>query len=180
ARVRLGEDPAGDRAGAAIKAAETFKNVVPRFLAYQQTRLRPRSYAIQERHLRVHAKLLHGLQLDKIERRDVATVLADIAKNAGPASANRARASLSTLFNRGARDGLLDRNPVTHTNRQAERPRTLVLTPSEVALIWAHAGDGQFGHVLRLLILTTARADEIASLRWQEIGDDRILLPPER
>jgi len=179
-RVRQGEDPASDRADAKIKAAETFEAVVPRFLAYQQNRLRPRSYANQERHLLTHAKLLHPLQLDKIERRDIATVLADVAKNAGAVTSNRVRASLSAFFSWAIREGLLDANVVANSNKQVERARTRVLTPAELRLIWTHAGDGEYGSILRLLALTGARADEIASLRWQEVRDDLIVLPPER
>jgi integrase len=180
ARVRLGEDPHSSRVESKIKAAETFEAVAPRFLAYQQKRLRPRSYANQERHLLTHAKLLHSLQLDKVERRDVATVLADVAKNAGAVTSNRVRASLSAFFSWATREGVLDRNVATGTNKQPERPRTRVLTPSELALLWRHGGDDQFGCILKLLVLTAARADEIASLQWREVRDDLIVLPPER
>jgi integrase len=180
ARVRLGEDPHSSRVESKIKAAETFEAVAPRFLAYQQNRLRPRSYANQERHLLTHAKLLHSVQLDKVERRDVATVLADVAKNAGAVTSNRVRASLSAFFSWAIREGLLDNNAAANTNKHPERSRQRVLAPAELRLIWTHAGDGEYGSILRLLALTGARADEIASLEWREIRDDLIVLPPER
>ena len=79
ARARLGQDPAGQRAAAKIKSAETFAAVAARFLAYQRRRLRPASYPDVERHLLKHGKPLHGLQLSAITRRDIATVLARLS-----------------------------------------------------------------------------------------------------
>src|SRR5262249_57194351 len=43
-RVKLGEDPASDKAGAKLKAAATFPAVAPRTLAHQRSRRRPRAY----------------------------------------------------------------------------------------------------------------------------------------
>ena len=43
ARVKLGEDPAGDKAETKAKAAETFEAVAENFFAYEMETLRPRS-----------------------------------------------------------------------------------------------------------------------------------------
>src|SRR5262249_53708782 len=51
---------------------------------------------------------------------------------------------------------------------------------SELGLIWNHLGDGHYAAVMQLLMLTGQRASEIADLRWSEIHDDTIVLPPER
>jgi integrase len=180
ARVQLGEDPARDRAESQVRASETFGAIVARFLAYQRERLRPRTYPDVERHLLVHAKILHGLPLAKVERRDIAGVLSAVAENAGAVTSNRVRTSLSGFFAWAIREGLVDTNPALNTNKQLERPRDRVLTSSELRLIWTHAGASDYGAVLRLLMLTGARADEIASLRWSEVQDDVIVLPADR
>jgi site-specific recombinase XerD len=65
-----------------------------------------------ERHLRKHAKPLHGLRLAEIDRRTIAGVLAGVERAAGPIARNRARASLSAFFAWLIREGLLDVNPV--------------------------------------------------------------------
>jgi hypothetical protein len=44
AQVRLGRDPATERAQARIKAAETFSALLPRFLERQQVKQKPSSY----------------------------------------------------------------------------------------------------------------------------------------
>jgi integrase len=180
ARVKLGLDPAGQRAEAKIKSAETFAAIAARFLAYQRTRLRPQSYPDVERHLLKHSKMLHGLQLSAITRRDIATVIAAVAEHSGSTAGNRVRSSLSTLFAWSIREGLIEANPVTGTNKADERPRSRTLSPEELRLIWTHAGDDQYGSVIRLLALSGARASEIAGLCWSEIRGDTIVLPRER
>jgi hypothetical protein len=78
AQVRLGKDPAADKARARVAAAETFGALLPRFLKRQETRLRPRSYVETVRHLEVNAKPLHGLPIEAVTRRAIADQLAKI------------------------------------------------------------------------------------------------------
>jgi integrase len=180
ARVRLGQDPASTKADAKIKSAETFEAIVRRFLAYQRARLRPRTYPDVERHLLKHSKVLHGLQLANITRRDIATVTAAVAENCGDPTSNRVRTSLSKYFAWCLAEGLIDQNPVAGTNKREEKKRTRVLSPDELRLVWTHAGDDHVGTILKLLALTGARANEIAALHWSEVHGDLIVLPPER
>jgi integrase len=180
ARVRLGQDPAGDKANAKVKAAETFAATAARFLEYQRTRLRPRSYPDVERHLLTHAKALHGLQLAKIERRDIATVIAAVADNSGAVTGNRVRTSLSTLFSWAMMHGLVESNPVVGTIRNREHSRERVLEPAELRTIWNSLEDDHFGLILKLLALTGQRASEIAALHWSEVRDNMIVLSPDR
>jgi integrase len=55
-----------------------------------------------------------------------------------------------------------------------------VLGNSELALIWKATDGDHYGAIVRLLLLTGQRADEIASLRWPEIGADAVVLPSSR
>jgi integrase len=180
ARVRLGQDPASEKAEARIKAAETFAAVAARFLEYKRTRLRPRSYPDVERHLLVHAKALHGLQLAKIERRDIATVIAAVADNSGAVTGNRVRTSLSTFFSWAMMYGLIEGNPVAGTARNREHSRERVLDPVELRAIWNNLADDHYGAIVKLLALTGQRAGEIAALRWSEIHGNTVVLPSDR
>jgi integrase len=76
--------------------------------------------------------------------------------------------------------GLAEANPLIGIAKFSEQPRERVLSDSELRLVWNAAGDDHFGAIIKLLMLTGQRADEIASLRWSEIGDDVITLPSER
>jgi integrase len=181
ARVRLGQDPAADKAEARIAAAETFGAALPAYLGHQRAVLRPRSYPDVERHLLSHAKLLHPMQLAKIERRDIATVLARVGENSGLVTSNRVRTSLSGFFSWAMTQGLVDgNNPVIGTLKHEEQSRERVLAPHELRAIWQALGDDDYGDIVRLLALTGQRASEIAGLCWSEIQGDMIVLPGDR
>jgi integrase len=150
------------------------------YLGEARGRLRPRSYPDVERHLLVYAKALRPLELAKITRRDVASVLSVVTDGHGPVSGNRTRTSLSSFFSWAMQHGLVDTNPVVGTPKHKERPRERVLSMVELALIWNACGEDDFGRIVRLLMLTGCRRDEIGGLRWSEVHGDMIVLPGER
>ncbi len=190
AAVRLGRDPASEKINARTNAVETFGLLLPRFLARQRVRLKPRSYDETKRHLVMHCRTLHGRPIAAIERRAIAILLADIAETRGPAASNGVRASLSAFFTWAAKEGLLDigphgriLNPVAFTNRAIEKgARARVLADEELRVIWLAAGDDHYGSIVRLLMLTGARRDEIGSLARVEVdfAAATATLPPAR
>ncbi len=181
AAVRLGRDPASEKAEGRVRAAETVAAVLRTYLPYQRTRLRPRSLVEIERHLLKHSLPLHGMSLAAITRRDIAGALSSVATTSGTVAANRLRASLGAFFQWCMREGLTGANPVIGTERRIERPRERVLSDSEIQALWAATDDGhRFSAVVRLLLLTGQRAGEIGGLMWTEIGEDRITLPAAR
>jgi integrase len=179
-RIALGEDPAAEVAERKTKKAETFETILRTYLEWKRARLRASSMGEIERHLLQHAKPLHPLPLAKIERRQIAALLAQIAQNSGAVTSNRVRSSLSAFFSWCIQSGIGDVNPVSGTGKEREQARERVLSPDEIRTIWDAVPEGRFASILKLLLLTGARADEIASLRWSEIHDDMIVLPPER
>jgi integrase len=120
------------------------------------------------------------MQLAKIERRDIATVLASVGKNSGLVTSNRVRTSLSGFFSWAMTQGLVDGNPVIGTIKHEEQSRERVLAPHELRAIWQALGDGDYGDIVRLLALTGQRASEISGLSWGEIQADMIVLPGSR
>jgi integrase len=93
-----------------------------------------------------------------------------ISEERGPYAANRARTTLSTLFTWAIREGLIDANPVIGTNKQAsENRRERVLSDAEIADILHACGDKDHGRIVRLLILTGARRDEVGGIARSEI-----------
>jgi integrase len=68
-----------------------------------------------------------------------------------------------------------------NAGKNPEKSRARVLSPAELKLVWDNVGTGdQYSAIIRLLLLTGARANEIACLRWSEIADGQIVLPAER
>ena len=71
-------------------------------------------------------------------------------------------------------------NPAAFTNKRAEQPRDRVLSADELKLIWQAVDNDDYGNILKLLLLTGTRAEEIAALQWNEVGDSAINLPGSR
>ena len=185
AKVRLGHDPAADRAEARVHASdEPFGAMVEQFLARQERRLRPRTYVDVSRYLQRYWKPLHTLPLARIGRVTVAARLDTIASEHGLVTADRARAALSSFFTWAVGQGLSDANPVVGTNKHydGERSRDRELTDRELAVIWHELPDLDYGAIVRLLISTGQRREEIGALRWTEVDlhERKIALPPER
>jgi len=181
AKVRLGRDPAGEKAEGRVRAAETVGAVLASYLEQKRASLRPLSFVQVKRHLQKHCKPLHGLQLAKVDRRAVAARIAVIETKNGKIAANRTQSSLSAFFAWCMRQGLTDSNPVIGTDRRPEQSRVRVLTDNELKAIWnATSGADDYSAIVRLLMLTAARASEIGSLRWSEITDTSIMLPATR
>jgi integrase len=183
AQVRLGRDPAVEKAESRVRAAETMGALLPRFLERQRARLRPASVRATERHLLGYLKPLHGLPVEQIDRRVIAKRLMEIAESSGPASSNLARASLSAFLMWCAKAGFIDSNPVALTDKAiAAGERTRVLSDKEIKRIWLALRDDDYGAIMKLLILIGARREEVGALRWSEIDLEAatIALPPAR
>ena len=170
AKVQLGSDPHAERAEERARAATTLERVVARYLEAVGARLKPRSLDEVTRHLKAHWKPLADLPLHKVKRADVAARLAEISRGHGPIAANRARAALSALYAWAMGQGLVDANVVVGTNRPAEEvARDRVLTNDELAAIWTACREDDHGRIVRLLMLTGQRREEVAGIRWSEL-----------
>jgi integrase len=180
AKVRLGGDPAGDKALARIRVGETFAAITVQYLAYKSREMRARSHDQIVRHLNVDAKPLHQLQLEKISRRDIASCVSAIRTGGAPIAANRVRSTLSAFFAWCLAEGLVENNPTIGTKPGKEVSRERVLDDSELRVIWNALPDDEFGGILKLLMLTGQRSGELGGLRWSEIDDVSIRLPGER
>jgi integrase len=121
------------------------------------------------------------LQLSSINRRHIAELLTEIEGSSGPVQANRCRASLSAYFNWLARRGLVEANPVQHTEKRREASRDRVLSDHELKLIWQATDDVRpFSAIVRVLMLTGLRRDEVGGLRWDEVTEAGITIPATR
>ncbi|WP_229159127.1 tyrosine-type recombinase/integrase [Bradyrhizobium brasilense] len=169
--VADGKDPADEKAKARLQAADTFRVIADQYLRDAKQRLKPRTYSEIERYLLVSWKPLHPVSVFQITRRHVSARIADIASGHGKVSAARARTALSSMFNWAIREGLdITANPVLGTNRPAQpASRERVLTEAELSAIWRASGDDDYGRIVRLLLLTAQRRDEVGSMQWAEL-----------
>jgi integrase len=177
AKVKLGQDPAGEKIEARVRAADTFETIAESFLRAKRSELRPRSYVQVEGHILKKAKPLHGLQVTAITRRDIATLLNALKESTGNVTANRTRASLSDFFGWSIREGITENNPVINTNKFEEKKRERVLKDWELRAIWNCLPANQYGAIVKLLMLTGQRASEIGDLEWSELVKVKLELP---
>ena len=180
AQVELGVDPAAERERANA-AALTLGVVIPRYLAAKQDLLRPNSYNAAKRYLEQHWKPLHGRPLEAIKRADVAGRLQETTKAYGRTSAARGRDNLSALYSWAIKEGLCEANPVLATNDPTEgiQARDRVLNDDEIRAIWNTCEDDDSGRIVKLLLLTGCRREEIGALKWSEVDlDTRLMTIP--
>ena len=82
------------------------------------------------------------------------------------------------------RQGFVKSNPAIGTENpiRGKAPRDRVLADAELKAIWKNCLDDDFGRIVRLLLLTACRRDEIGGLRWNEIDlvNCTLKLPKER
>lgn len=183
AKVQLGSDPHAEKAQAKARAKITFEAVAERYLKHAQNRLKPRSFEEVERHLKKHWQPFQALPISEIRRALVANRLEEIAEQSGPIASNRARAALSALFAWAVAVGLAESNSVVGTMRVAsEVSREHVILGDELAAIWRACRDDDYGRIVRLLILTGQRRDEVGDMKWSELDLDRGIwaIPRER
>jgi integrase len=184
-----GKDPGVQKATDKVEAKQSFLSVAKDYLEVLRARveageMKPRSYDEIERHLNKHWKPLHRLMIGSINRATIATRLREIAKQNGPVAADRARSNASTFFAWAIGEGICETNPVDGTNKHSEyveRERSLIVDGEkpnydDLIAVWKGATDSEYGKIVRLLIVTLCRRDEIGSLEKSEFDREARLI----
>jgi len=177
AKVQLGGDPQIEKQVVRTKAKETLLVVIETYLStYAAANLKPNTLKEVSRSLLAHWKPLHEVQVHSLTRGMIASQLGDIAVQRGPIASNRSRAYLSAMLNWAVTQGLIETNPALGTGKATkELARERVLSDNELALVLKHAGSGDYGAIIRLLILTGQRREEVAAMEWGEIDFSRAI-----
>lgn len=174
AKKALGHDPAVEKAEARRAAKHTLGAVITDYLDVCQTRLRPSTMEHLRRYLRDWWKPLHAMPIHKLTRRDIAAHL-----SGPPVAAARARSRLMAACRWAIEQGYIDANPCLGTGIPDRHvmPRERVLSLDEIAAIWkACNGPYAYDTIIKLLIVTACRRQEIGSLRWCELDRENGLL----
>ncbi|SEI04317.1 Phage integrase family protein [Methylobacterium sp. 275MFSha3.1] len=170
ASVQLGANPQAEKAATRAHAALTLGAAATRYLKHAEAQLRPRSFEEVERHLEQHWAPLRETPIHSVSRRDIAARLSEISTSRGPYAANRARATLSALFTWAMHQGEVEQNPVIATGKATEEiRRDRVLSEPEIAAVWHACGADDYGRIVRLLMLTGQRREEVGAMRWSEL-----------
>jgi integrase len=161
----------------------SVEDAVAQFLERHGKNYRPKPRSEAERLLRLHVVGNWGRRkLEEITRADVRAMVARIK---APIAANRVLSIVRKLFNWAVENDLIVNSPVAGLKApHAETSRDRVLTDDELRRVWQAAeGLGPLnGAVVRLLVLTGQRRNEVAHMQWGELDLEKRLwtLPRER
>ena len=175
-QVAGGKDPARAKTAArAATRAETDKveRVVELFVE-RYAKPKTRDWRETERMLvKEVAGRWKGKRLSEIMRSQVNAMLDEIVDRGAPIRANRVFAQLRKMCKWAIGRGIIERSPCDGvTPPSPENKRERVLADVEIKRVWqaAEALDWPFGPIVKLLLLTGARRDEVAGMRWSEIS----------
>jgi integrase len=164
------------------RPAGSVEDAVARFLDHCRRKYRPGSFQEAERLCRLYVLPRWGnRRIGDITRGDVRAVLDDIE---APVAANRVHNVTRRLFNWCVEHDLIANSPAAGIKApHEEKSRDRVLNDDELWAVWNAADKaGVFGAILKLLILTGQRRNEVARMEWAELDLETGLwtLPRER
>jgi integrase len=179
-RVAGGANPALERK--ATRTAASVGWLVDAYLEHAERALKPSTLDQTQRNLRKYAASLHGDAVAVVDRAAIFRLHQKIGDDAGRVQANRVLATLSAMWSWALRAGLVvGENPAAFVPRFREAERERVLDRDELRLLWRASGSDQaFHHIVRLILLTGCRRQEVGSMRWREIEGDLWIVPAAR
>lgn len=173
AAIEGGANPA--KVKRAHREEPTFADVFALFIPGKRKRngqpLSDRTIKDYQDCLRLHLAKIKELKLSQIGRDDVRRIHAAATKKS-PASANRAVAIVSSVYNY-AIDELevyTGANPATKIKKNYEAPRERFVQSDELPRIFAAMEVDPLGDFFLLALLTGARRSNVQAMRWDEIN----------
>jgi integrase len=185
-RVDRGENPIEDRipSPATVTVASVLDDFVARHVRDKNQPLRSAD-EYESAFKRLVKPRVGKLGIYEVRRSHIIKMLDEIEDVNGPVMADRTLAYVRKAFNwYAARDDQFNVPVVRGMARikPRERARTRVLSDDEIRAIWPElAKAGTFGALIKTLLLTAQRRDEVAEMSRKEIASDGIwTIPPER
>jgi integrase len=175
--VQAGRDP-----GRISQAGATdFAGVAEEWLQRDQAKNRTREHTKRALEREVLPHWGHR-NVGDIGRRDVLDLVDGIADRGHVTQARRVHGHLHRLFTWAVGRGIVEQNPLLSLPKPgSENHRDRVLCDDELVKVWRSSDQlGDYGTAVKLLLLTGARREEIAKLKWIEIVDGDIVLEGPR
>ena len=171
-----GVDTAAERKGARLKAAEdglTLADLIDQWDKLHLSAKRANYSTAATGSLR----RLFAHHLDKpaaaVDRSAVVRVLDRLSKDDRTAMAAATARYGSALYGWAIRRGTLSANPFQRVPVSPTVRRERVLSDDEIRRVWlATEGPGAFNGIVRTLLLTGQRREEVAGMIWNEIAPD--------
>lgn len=179
--VAKGRDPAAERKQAALEAKEkaeaealTLGVLIDRWEAGHLAGKRPAYAAEATRALRFALKKHLTKPAADLTPKVVKSTLNAIADDGRKATARLTGAYGRACYGWAIGKDLLAENPFAGIKLSAVASRERVLSDDELKAIWgATKGVGPYNAIVRMLILTGQRREEVGGLIWSEISPDQ-------
>ena len=181
-QVATGQDPFSDRKVAkekALKETEGDKFTIAALLSdWRSIGLAGNKESYRKEAVRAFSLAFAPYlkrRADALQRADVVNVLDRLVKAGKGPTANRTYAYGRACYSWAVKRGRLDKNPFEGIpTPAANESRDRVLNDDEIGAIARNLDKlgYPFGALIKLLLFTAQRRDEVASLRWREISAD--------
>ena len=184
-RVDRGENPLEDRTP--TPTTKTVSTLLDEFMTrYVRNKERPlrSADAIESAFNRLVKPRIGKIGVYELRRSHIAEMLDWIEDRAGPVMADRTRAFVRKAFSWYAeRDDQFNLTAafvsVEPRANPKQRARARVLSDEEIRTVWGElSGTGTFGALIKILLLTAQRRNEVAHMRYSEIAADGIWTIP--
>lgn len=154
----------------------TFEMVALDFLKRHVRAQKLRSGDEIERMIRKHLFPDWGFRLfEEIRRGDVSKLLDEIEDNSGPRQADVVLAIVRKMMNWYATRSDDYMSPIVkgmNRSKPAERRRKRILSDAEIQELWTATGAlGNFGALVRVILLTAQRRQKVVSMRREDVID---------
>jgi integrase len=177
--VARGSDPLKERAAkrAADAADDLILHAIIDDFLDAKSDVKAATLASLTRYLKGNAAYLGTLRsmpITAITRKDVASRVRAVARDHGIQTSICFRSALASVFSFATQMGLVESNVMIGSYKSPKPPsRERVLSDNEISSIWNGVNiDSEYGQIIRLLILTGCRRQEIGSMKWGEFNDD--------
>ncbi len=190
--IARGSDPAADKKAKREAARKAQKVTVDRVdkvvTSFIDRYARPKTRDWKETQRLLEKDIVGAWgskRLSDIGRADVHELLDSIIDRGAPVGANRTFAQLRKMCRWAVERGIIASNPCDGIRAPStETSRDRVLEDAELRLVWNAAGTlgYPFAPIIRLLILTGQRRDEVAHAVWSEFDLEKKIwtIPAER
>ena len=189
-RIAGGGDPAVEKKQARLvqRDALTFEELGRVYLE-EHAKPKKRSWRKDERMLKVYFSDWNKRAASEITDLDVDRRIRDIARDNGPAMADRCLACIRKVFAFAIKSITLKQragHPRHNVARDVERPQAPVsrdrtYADEEIKRLWpAFEQIGRPGRVFQVCLATGQRLNEVAGMRWAEIEGTLWTIPGER
>jgi integrase len=182
--VASGGDPLQERRKAEAQAENTVQSICEEYLRRDGRKLRIRD-RIEATLKRLVYPRLGARQIDTITRSEIVRLLDKIEDECGPVMADQVLAYVRRIMNWHAARSDEFRSPILRGMART-KPRQLarerILDDDELRAVWkaAEAFPGPFGYMVRFILLTATRRNEVAHMADTELSNGDWTIPGTR